>query len=195
MANNKGVNLLFAVASLTLAAAALVAMYTNMDKPVIRDAAPADPAAVNLPENHPPLDAASRVAELEKLSAGDPQNADYRKQLGNAYYDLGDYGKAIVAYEEGLKLKPQDPAVETDLATSYHFLGQEDKALALLDKVLQYRPDFPQALFNKGIILIDGKHDTAGGVAVWKHLLESDPGYPQRAQVEQRIRELQPSGR
>jgi cytochrome c-type biogenesis protein CcmH/NrfG len=189
------VNFIFAAVVISLAGVALASMYLSMDKPVIQDAAAPDPGEMKLPENHLPMNVASRLTELEKLSAGDPQNPDYKTEIGNAYYDLGDYKKAIIAYTESLKLRPQDPGVETDLATSYHFLGQDDKALDLLNKVLQYRPDFPQALFNKGIVLIDGKRDTAGGIAVWQRLLESNPGFPQRAQVEQKIRELQSSAR
>jgi cytochrome c-type biogenesis protein CcmH/NrfG len=193
--DRKHVNFIFAAVVFLLAGVALASMYLNMNKPVVQEAPTPDPAEMKLPENHPSIDAANRLTELERLSAGDPQNADYKTQIGNAYYDLGEYRKAIDAYSASLKLKPQDPGVETDLATSYHFLGQEDKALELLNKVLQSRPDFPQALFNKGIVLIDGKHDTAGAIAVWEYLLKSNPGFPQRAQVEQKIRELQSSGR
>ena len=192
--SKKGINLLFAAVVISLAGVALVSMYLNKDKPSIQEAVVPDPSSMSLPEGHPPVEAAGKLTELEKLSADDPQNADYRTRLGNSYYDLGQYQKAIDAYEASLKLKPRDPAVETDLATCFHFLGQEDKALELLNRVLQYSPDFPQALFNKGIVLIEGKHDEAGGIAVWEYLLKSNPGYPQRAQVEQKIRQLRSSG-
>jgi tetratricopeptide (TPR) repeat protein len=188
-------NIVFAIVVLALAGVALASMYLNMNRPVIREAAQPDPAEMNLPKNHPPIDAANRLTELERLSGGDPQNPDYKTKIGNAYYDLGQYQKAIDAYEASLELRPQDPAVETDLATSYHYLGQEDKALGLLNKVLQYRPAFPQALFNKGIVLIDGKHDSNAGIAVWEYLLKSNPGFPQRVQLEQKIRELRSSGK
>ncbi len=180
---------------LALAGVALFSMYQNMGKPVVQEAPASDPASTTLPENHPPLEAANRLTELEKMSAGDPQNADYTTQIGNTYYDLGQYQKAADAYEASLKLRPGDPGVETDLATCYHFLGQEDKALKMLNTVLQDRPDYPQALFNKGIVLIDGKHDPAAGIAVWESLLRSNPGFPQRALIEQKIRTLRSSGR
>ncbi len=190
---DKRINLIFALAVIFLAGVAVVSMYMNMDRPVIHEGAVPDPENMNLPENHPPINTASRLTELEKLSADNPQNADYKTRIGNTYYDLGQYQKAIDAYEASLKLKPDDPGVETDLATSYHFLGQEDKALDLLNKVLQHNPDLPQALFNKGIVLIEGKHDEAAGIAVWEQLLKSNPSFPQRAQVEQKIRQFRSS--
>ncbi len=192
---NSRTNLVFAIVVLALAGAALFSMYQNMDKPVVQEAPASDPASAALPENHPPMEAANRLTELEKMSAADPQNAEHKTKIGNTYYDLGQYQKAADAYEASLKLKPGDPGVETDLATCYHFLGQEDKALNLLNAVLQDRPDYPQALFNKGIVLIDGKHDAAAGIAVWESLLRSNPGFPQRAQIEQKIRTLKSSGR
>ena len=192
---NSRTNLVFAAVILALAGVALFSMYRNMDRPAVQEAAAPDPASATLPENHPPMEAANRLTELEKMSAVDPRNADYKTQVGNTYYDLGQYQKAADAYEASLKLKPGDPEVETDLATCYHFLGQEDKALNLLNTVLQNRPEYPQALFNKGIVLIDGKHDTAAGIEVWESLLRSNPGFPQRAQIEQKIRTLRSSGR
>jgi tetratricopeptide (TPR) repeat protein len=193
--DKKSTNILFAVLVLALAGVALASMYLNKDRPVIQEAAAPDTAGMKLPENHPPLDVANRLNELERMSANEPQNAEYKTQIGDIYYDLGQYQKAIGAYEASLKLKPQDPGVETDLATCYHYLGQEDKALDQLNKTLEYRPDFSQALFNKGIVLVDGKHDTKGGIAVWEYLLKSNPGFPQRAQLEQKIRELRSSGK
>jgi len=128
------------------------------------------------------------------MSRSDPQNADYKVQMGNAYYDLGQYQKAIDAYQQSLAIRPQDPDVETDMGTCYHFIGQPDKALELFDHVLQYRPDFPQALFNKGIVLVEDKKDIRGGIAVWEELLRTNPSFPQKAQIEQRIRQLQSTG-
>jgi tetratricopeptide (TPR) repeat protein len=92
-------------------------------------------------------------------------------------------------------LKPQDPSVETDLATCYHNLGQHDKALEILNQVLGYRPHFPQALFNKGIIFLSGRQDDKAAIGVWEELLRTNPDYPMRAELEQRIRDLKSRAR
>jgi cytochrome c-type biogenesis protein CcmH/NrfG len=184
----KDLNLLFGIIILALAGVAIFAMRRNASLPVIEESP--DAANIQLPENHPPLEASRELSELEKMSTSDPQNADYRTRIGNLYYDLGQYQKAIEAYESSLQLRPKDAAVQTDLATCYHLLGQEDKALNLLNEVLKDDPGFFHALFNKGLVLIDGKHDIQGGVAVWEQLLRANPGFPKRAQIEQKIREL-----
>jgi tetratricopeptide (TPR) repeat protein len=189
MANKPAINLLFGLVIAALGSAALFSAYVNRNRPVVLEAAPAT-TADKLPEGHPSLDTASQIQSLEDLSRKDPGNPDYRIQLGNAYYDMGQYQKAIDAYQEGLKLRPQDAAVETDLGTCYHYLGQSDRALGVLDHVLLHQPAYSQALFNKGIVLLDGKKDAKGAIAVWEELLRGNPGFPKRAEVEQRIRQL-----
>ena len=149
--SNRSVHLVFAVALAALGATAGASMYLNRDQPALNETPPsASESAAGLPASHPPVDFAERIAVLERQSRTDPSNPDYRIQMGNLYYDSGQYGKAREAYEAGLRLRPGDPGIETDLATCYHYLGQHEKALELLDRVLESHPNFSQALFNKG---------------------------------------------
>jgi tetratricopeptide (TPR) repeat protein len=150
-------------------------------------------ANTQLPDKQPPVDSAGRIAALEQLIAREPQNADYLAQTANLYYDLRQYDKAADYYQRSLNIRPRDPNVETDLATCFHYLGQDDKALEILNNVLSYNPRFVQAQFNKGIVLVEGKKDIKGGIAVWENLLRSEPAYSQKAELEQRIQQLKAS--
>ena len=185
------VNLIFGCVVGLLAATSVTSMLLERNRPPIREAAMPDlPPDVKLPENHPPIDSSARLATLEQMSRNDPQNPDPKVQIGNIYYDMGQYRKAIDYYRESLKLRPEDPSVETDMATCYHYLGDHDKALETLDRVLQYRPNFPQALFNKGVVLQAGKNDVNGAVSAWESLLRSNPDFAQRAELERKIQQL-----
>jgi tetratricopeptide (TPR) repeat protein len=145
------------------------------------------------PENHLPVDAVNRLVEFQKLLASDPGNADYLSQIANLYYDAGEYANAAEYYQKTLNIRPGEPNIETDLATCFYNLGQSDKSLEILDAVLSRNPGFTQAKFNKGIVLIYGKKDAKAGIAVWEDLLRENPEYGQRAELEQKIKELKVS--
>jgi tetratricopeptide (TPR) repeat protein len=184
-------NMLFGATVVILFGLAVYSLWGNMKEPmIVRDSPGVQQAGADLPPNQPPDDAAERLAALEKLSREDPENAVLKREIGNIYYDMGLYQSAIEPYQESLALKPQEPGVETDLATCWHYLGQHDKALEILDRVLSYRPHFPQALFNKGVVLQMGKKNSMAAVKAWEELLRFHPDHPMKAELEQRIRAL-----
>ena len=188
---SQNVNVAFTAVVCLLAAAGLTAMYQNRNQPAILEAPAVSAGATGqLPEGHPPVDTGAQTAALEEAVKRDPTNADLRTQLGNLYYDGSRFDKAIEEYTESLRIRPGDPHVETDLATSYHYVGQHDRALEALDNVLRHTPGFAQALYNKGVVLQAGKNDAAGAAAAWEELLRSNPDYPQKADLEARIRQL-----
>jgi cytochrome c-type biogenesis protein CcmH/NrfG len=189
--SKSSINLIFGIAVVVLGITAGTFIYLNSNQ---RDMQPRT-ADVQPTEKRPPLDLANRVTALEQMIAREPQNPDYPTQIGNLYYDAGEYGKAADYYRRSLSIRPRDPNVETDLATSLHYLGQDDKALELLDNVLSYKPSFSQAKFNKGIVLAEGKKDLKNGIAVLEDLLRSDPAYSQQAGLEQRIQQLKAAAR
>jgi tetratricopeptide (TPR) repeat protein len=191
MATNKSrINIVFACIVAILGLTAAREIYLNHFASANQPAATRESAGVQLPENHPSPEAVERLMDLGQKIAEDPQNADYRTQMANIYFDLGQFDKAADFYQQSLEISPGVPSVETDLATCYHYLGQVDKALETLDKVLQYRPGFPQAMFNKGIILAYEKNDVQGAIRIWEDLSRSDPAFSQKAELEQKIRQL-----
>jgi tetratricopeptide (TPR) repeat protein len=187
------INVIFGCVVAALALTAFTFVYLNSDQRAITPAETRSSPEGTMSANNPPIDAAERLAALEKMSAQDPQNPDLQTQVANLYYDLGQYDKAADFYERSLKLRPKDPNAETDLAVCLHYIGQSDKALETLDAVLGYSPGFVQAMFNKGIILANAKKDTKGAINIWEELLRSNPNYPQRSELEQRIRQLKGS--
>jgi len=188
-------NLVFACLTALLAVTALTSIYFragHADNNPIAARESSAPAQTSTPMTG---SATSQLAELERLAAEHPENAEYQTQQANLFYDAAQYEKAATHYQESLKIHPQDPYVETDLATCYHYLGQNDKALELLNSVLKSNPDFSQAKFNKGIVLINGMKDMKNGISIWKDLLKSDPDYSQKEELAQRIRQLENSNR
>ncbi len=147
-----------------------------------------------LPGDHPPMELAKELMALERLSEQEPENPEHKIRIGNLYFDMRQYQRAIQAYQQAMALSPENPSVETDMATCFHYLGQYDEALTILAKVLEYRPGFPQALFNKGVVLYEGRSDKAGAIAVWEELLRTNPDFVNREALQRRIRELKSAG-
>jgi tetratricopeptide (TPR) repeat protein len=191
--NRKGINLIFALIVIGLGSAAVFSIYRSSGNPALRTAAPGGPSSEPLSEDHPPVETDQQLAALIQMSMEDPQNAEIQAEIGNIYFDHKEYDKAIIYYQKSLDLRPGNPNVETDLATCFHYTGRNDEALILLDKVIKNRPDFPQALYNKGIVLIHGKNDIEGGIAAWEELLKSDLEPARRAELEQSIQRLKSS--
>jgi cytochrome c-type biogenesis protein CcmH/NrfG len=193
ISSKSGINLLFACIVILLGVTAATVLYNNSRQPGSRPVTPPEPASSQLPQNQAADTTAMQLAELKQLAAKDPQNPEYLTQIGNLYYDVNQYANAIEYYRRSLAIHPYDPNVETDLATSYHYLGQDDKALEVLDNVLKYSPGFSQAMFNKGTVLIEGKKNVKDGIAVWEELLRAQPNLPNRAELEQKVKQLKGS--
>lgn len=188
----RGIDAIFAVIVIGLISTAVWSAFFS-GKPLIKPAAAPSAAEEALPENHPPADIAQKLADLIRKSAEDPQDATIQAEIGNIYYDSGDYEKAARAYQKSLEIRPHDPLVETDMATCFHYLNRDDEALKTLEHVLEYSPDFPQALYNKGIVLINGKMDIQGGIKAWEKLLQQDLDPARRAELEKSIQQLKSS--
>lgn len=116
-----------------------------------------------------------------------PNDAETLAKLGNLYYDGQVYPQAISYYEKALALQPKNADVRTDLGTAYWYTGDSDKAIASFEKALAIQPNHPGTLFNLGIVKWQGKKDPKGAVVVWEKLLQTNPDYAQKEQVQMLI--------
>ena len=108
-------------------------------------------------------------------------------KLGNLYYDGQAYPQAIEYYEKAIGLQPDNADVRTDLGTAYWYTGNADKAIASFEKALTIRPNHAATLFNLGIVRWQGKKDPKGAIVAWEKLLQTNPDYPQKDQVQMLI--------
>lgn len=136
--------------------------------------APAQQAA---PQQSPAPDraTAARIAELEKAVIRNPSDRNAFVELGNLYFDADQAKLSIMAYENALRLKADDPSVMTDLGVMYRRDGQYQKALDCFKKTLEIEPGHPVALFNTGIVFYYDLHDAADARKAWEELLKTHP--------------------
>jgi tetratricopeptide (TPR) repeat protein len=121
---------------------------------------------------------AGLIEEFRATLADDPDNLAAIVGLGNAYFDSGQWNKAVTLYEHALLLDPQNADVRTDMGTSYRNAGMPDRALAEYRIALQVEPGHLSARYNMGIVLAHDKRDYRAAIRVWEELLKLAPNYP-----------------
>jgi len=139
----------------------------------------------------PTLEDMKRMADkqsaplLEKLKS-DPNNGELLAQVGAFYHASHQFKEAVAYYERAVQIEPRSMAFRTRLASSLYRSGDVDGAIAQLNKALRYDPKDANALFNLGMIRLQGKQDGNGAVAAWQQLLKSNPqlGADRKAEVQ-----------
>ncbi len=108
-------------------------------------------------------------------------------QVGAIYHRTHRFKEAAGYYQQAVALEPRNVAVRTKLAISLYRGGDVDGALAQLNQALTYDPKDANALFNVGMIRLEGKKDGKGAVAAWQRLLKSNPqlSADRKAEVQQ----------
>ncbi len=139
------------------------------------------PVAANSPGNPtgggPPAPVMQLLGELRARVAKNPRDIAALVELGNLYFDAAKFDAATDYYRRALLLDPTNPDVRNDEAAALHATGHDLDALREVDRVLGERPNFPQALFNRGIILGSmGRRSDA--VVAYRAFLKAAPTDP-----------------
>jgi tetratricopeptide (TPR) repeat protein len=83
-------------------------------------------------------DAAKAYEKLRELV---PEAAEVHAQLGMIYFEMRDFGRAVPALQQAVKLKPGIPKVETLLAMCLSEIGRYEEALGGLRKGFEQTSD------------------------------------------------------
>lgn len=132
------------------------------------------------PGHAPTLDDMKEMADrkaaplLERLKA-DPNDGALLVQVGAIYHGSHQFKQAADFYAQAVKADPKNVATRTKLASSLYRSGDIDGALEQLNKALTYDPKDANALFDLGMIRLQGKGDNKGALAAWQRLLKSNP--------------------
>ena len=98
------------------------------------------------------------IAEYERALALDPNLATSVASLGDTYFALGQYEKAIEFYDKATRLSPRDPDLffwYTNKGVAYFALKQDDQAIECARRAIAINPSFalPHALLAAGLAL------------------------------------------
>jgi cytochrome c-type biogenesis protein CcmH/NrfG len=130
---------------------------------------------------HPPtLDDLRQIADkqaaplLAQLKSN-PNDSGLLMQVGAIYHGSHQFKEAAGYYDKAVHADPKNVALRSRLAASLYRSGDADGAIVQLNEALTYDPKNANALFNLGMIKLQGKADGKGAVAAWERLLKSNP--------------------
>lgn len=111
---------------------------------------------------------------LEKLK-GDKNNSALLVQIGAIYHTSHQFKEAAAYYGKAAQIDPKNVGTRTKLASSLYRGGDVDGAIAQLNQALSYDPKDANALFDLGMIKLQGNNDGKGALAAWQKLLKTNP--------------------
>ncbi len=123
------------------------------------------------------------IAIFEEVLGQRPDDADFHRYLGNAYYWQGKAAgasgsqaleRAIVEYERARQLAPDDNLLLVQLAGAYREAGRDEEALQAYLAAVQAQPCDDEAL-----LLLAGQYERLGrsadAEAAWERLTQLNP--------------------
>lgn len=131
-----------------------------------------------------------RISGIERMLAVNPKNVEALVQLGNDYFDLRKYDKAVEIYSKALELEPRNADVLTDLGICYRRLGRPQDAIEAFRKAVAIDPGHAMALFNMGIIFKDDLKDKTAALKAWEAFLEKAGDSQYAVMVRPWVRQL-----
>ncbi|MGC1423586.1 MAG: tetratricopeptide repeat protein [Terracidiphilus sp.] len=146
----------------------------------IRAVTQTTPAGAKPMGHRPSLEEMRQMADkqaaplLEKLK-NNPNDSALLVQVGGIYHTTHRFKEAADYYNRALDTDPKNVAVRTKLASSLYRNGDIDGAITQLNRALTDDPKDANALFDLGMIRLQGKGDPKGALAAWQRLLKTNP--------------------
>lgn len=139
-----------------------------------------------LPRQNPPEVAEKAASEVLKQLKSDPDNFDLLRKAGNVYMYSRVFSGAISYYKRALAIH-NDSGVRNNYANALFYSGDADAALQQYAEILKSNPSDDNALFNRGMVLWEGKNDPKDAIQSWEKLLKIYPNHPRKAHIEEMI--------
>ena len=131
--------------------------------------------------------------ELERAVEKDPENPRLLTALGNAWYDRGDWDRAITSYEKARRKAPDDANLLSDLGAAYRNRGEFRRAVGLFERARSKKEDHWQSLLNLVLIHAFDLRDPAGAQRWFDELKRRYPEVPDLDRIQERISSLRAS--
>jgi cytochrome c-type biogenesis protein CcmH/NrfG len=153
---------------------------SQLATPAVKHATITSPHAT-LPPGHPhSLEEMKQISDqhaaplIEKLKSN-PRDTALLAQIAALYHTTHRFNEAADYYNRAVASDPKNVALRIRLASSLFRSGDTDGAIAQLNQALVYDSKNANALFDLGMIKLQGKNDSKGAIAAWERLLKTNP--------------------
>lgn len=124
----------------------------------------------------PPAPAPAAISELQARIARNPKDVAALEVLGNLELAAQRFEQADRLYARALALDPGNFDVRLHDADALHRSGHDRAALSQIDRVLRQRRDFPDALYDRGVVLHALGRTAEARAAFVRYLAVAGPG-------------------
>lgn len=111
---------------------------------------------------------------IKKAIEMDQNNPNYFYHLGIYSFELGELEEAIKSLKQAISLDNEEPIYYLALGEALYLNGYFEEALENIDASLELSPDYQEALYLKGIVLIQ-VGDVEDGIVYLEKLSEYQP--------------------
>ncbi len=142
---------------------------TVADRP---EAAGYAPVSAGEPQgvSRPPI-----LRDLEARLDANPDDPELLAHIGDIYFEMRDYNRAIDFYTRAVELNPDDVDSYNDLGLSNHYTGNSAKGLEIVEKGIKKNPYHQRIWLTKGFILAYGMGNLDGAREAWERAKALDP--------------------
>jgi cytochrome c-type biogenesis protein CcmH/NrfG len=135
----------------------------------------------------PLSDANDPFAFFEQRVRDHPHDLAARLDLGQRYLDAARVKDALVQYRAALAFDPEDAEANAKVGLILFLADRPRMALTWVDRALNTAPDYPEALFIRGWILLDGLDRPEDAVVSLERYLRLAPFGAERAEARRLI--------
>ena len=154
--------------------------------PMLKPRASAGDASASDPVKPPPLDTAL-LKQLEDKVKTNPKDVASLTELGNMQADQQNFTEAARWYKMAVVADPKNIETRNYLGEALFQANNIDESLAVFRETLAINPTHPEALFDYGFVLLQGKNDVQGAIDSWEKLVKTNPNFDQLDRVKQLI--------
>ena len=117
------------------------------------------------------------LAQLQQLTAREPEFAPGQELLGKVYISRGQYPDAIAALQKAYAADPDNITYQKELGSVFLQLGKLDEATVFFQHVLEQRPKEAFAHFGLGLVLL-AKNQFDSAIPEFRQAIALDPKMP-----------------